>query len=257
MDLFLSGKKALVTGAGRGIGKAICESLARENVSIAAVARTRSDLDALGESLPSLKRYAKDLSSEKEVDALIEELIREDHEPDIIVHNVGGNLGVTEPLCTVADWKSVMRINIEIPIQINRVFIPKMQQKQWGRICHISSIAGLENQGPPPYCAAKAAMIAYVRSMGRFVAKDHVILTSVLPGAVLTQGGYWDVAAKERPDHVSKYLKDRMAIQRFGEPKEISELVTFLCSEHASFCVGSAFLADGGQGRVFYNQSEI
>ena len=77
-------------------------------------------------------------------------------------------------------------------------------------------------------------------------------MTSVLPGAVLTEGGYWDVASRERPEHVKNYLRNRMAIKRFGKPKEISELVTFLCSEHASFCVGTNLLADGGQGRVFY-----
>ena len=73
-----------------------------------------------------------------------------------------------------------------------------------------------------------------------------------MPGAVLTPGGYWDDALKNRPNHVSKYLNDRMAIKRFGEIKEISELVTFMCSEHSSFCVGTAVLADGGQGRLFY-----
>ena len=75
-----------------------------------------------------------------------------------------------------------------------------------------------------------------------------------MPGAVLTEGGYWDEAQRNRPEHVSTYLKDRMAIQRFGTEEEISEAVAFLVSEHASFLVGSILLADGGQGRVFYPQ---
>jgi 3-oxoacyl-[acyl-carrier protein] reductase len=131
-----------------------------------------------------------------------------------------------------------------------------MQNKQWGRICHISSISALENQGPPSYCAAKLALNAYVRSVGRYVSSDNVIMTSVLPGAVLSEGGYWDIASKERPDHVAKYLEDRMAIKRFGTVEEISKAVVFLCSEHASFCVGSSLLIDGGQGRVFHQGSE-
>ena len=126
------------------------------------------------------------------------------------------------------------------------------KRQKWGRICHVSSISALENQGPPAYCAAKSALNAYVRSLGRFVAADNVILTSVMPGAVFTKDGYWDVAARERPAHVEKYLNERMAIRRFGRVEEISELVAFLCSEHSSFCVGSCVLADGGQGRAFY-----
>jgi 3-oxoacyl-[acyl-carrier protein] reductase len=84
------------------------------------------------------------------------------------------------------------------------------------------------------------------------VSADNVILTSVMPGAVFTNGGYWDHASRERPAHVEKYLNERMAIRRFGRIEEISELVAFLCSDRSSFCVGSALLADGGQGRVFY-----
>ena len=73
-----------------------------------------------------------------------------------------------------------------------------------------------------------------------------------MPGAIFTKDGYWDTALQDRPDHVTKYLNERMAIRRFGRVEEISELVAFLCSEQASFCVGSALLADGGQGRSFY-----
>lgn len=255
MDLYLEEKVALVTGAGRGIGNAVCRSLAKEGAMIIAVSRTLSDLEQLSHAIPKLTYFALDLAKIEEVNYLISELEVKQIVPDIIVHNVGGNLGITDPLCSLEEWQSVMRINLEIPIQLNRVFIPKMQQKQWGRICHISSISALENQGPPSYCAAKAALIAYTRSVGRFYSKDNVVLTSVLPGAIFTKGGYWDTASRKRPEHVEKYLKERMAIQRFGRTEEISELVTFFCSEHASFCIGSSILADGGQGRVFFDES--
>ena len=147
-----------------------------------------------------------------------------------------------------------MQLNVEVAIRINQSFIPAMIEKKWGRICHISSISALENQGPPAYCAAKAALNAYVRSLGRYVSPHNVILTSVMPGAVLTKDGYWDKASLERPEHVSKYLKERMAIKRFGKLNEISNLVAVMCSDLASFCVGTALLVDGGQGRVFYSQ---
>lgn len=260
MDLGIVGKIALITGAGRGLGKNMASCLAREGATLIVNSRSREDLELLLKELPpsqstiSHRFFCEDLSSVGGPQKLIEFLKDQNIDPDIIVHNVGGNLDISDPFCSLEDWRSVMRINLEVPIELNRYFIPRMQKKKWGRVCHVSSISGLENQGPPSYCAAKAGLIAYARSLGRFVAKDGVVVTSILPGAVYTEGGYWDIASKTRPGHVEKYLSERMAIQRFGKPEEIGEIVAFLCSNLSSFCVGSAFLVDGGQGRVFFNQ---
>ena len=98
--------------------------------------------------------------------------------PDIIVNNVGGNLGYTDPLGSSDEWKKVMYLNVEVAVELNRAFIPHMIKKKWGRICHISSIAALENQGSPAYCSSKAALNAYVRSVARYVAKHNVIYFS-------------------------------------------------------------------------------
>jgi len=254
MDLGIDSKVALITGAGRGLGHAIAQSLAREGADVIAVSRTEKHLISLMKLLPNSnnKYLSLDLEDEDAVDQIESFLKEKNIKPDIIVNNAGGNLDINDPLCSSKEWRRVLKFNLELAVEINHRYIPYMQQKKWGRICHISSIAGLENQGSPPYCAAKAALNAYVRSVGRYVSPDNVIMTSILPGAVLTEGGYWDVASRERPEHVENYLSSRMAIKRFGEPKEISELVAFMCSEHASFCVGTNLLADGGQGRVFY-----
>ncbi len=256
MDLNLKNKIALVTGAGRGIGEAVCKSLAREGATIIATSRTEQDLaelvDSIGGTMSGHQHFAIDLAAAGGPETLIGQILDSGFNPDIIVNNIGGNLGFTDPLGSLDEWRQVMRANVEVAIELNRQFIPAMQRKKWGRICHISSISALENQGPPAYCASKAALNAYVRSLGRYVSPDNVILTAVMPGAVLTEGGYWDDATKNRPEHVRKYLNERMAIKRFGEVREISEVVTFLCSEHASFCVGTGVLVDGGQGRLFY-----
>ena len=256
MDLGISGKTALVTGASRGLGAAICRSLDSAGVRVIACSRNVNHLKNLVHSLtPSNHLYfVTDLSTFESTRELIRELDDQKIQIDIIVNNVGGNLNLTSPLMPSEDFWKVMHFNMSAAIELNSHFIPAMQQKNWGRICHISSISALENQGPPAYCAAKAALNAYLRSLARFVCPDNVIITGIMPGAVLTEGGYWDDAQRDRPEHVSKYLKERMAIQRFGTEKEISEAVAFMVSEHASFLVGSILLADGGQGRVFYPQ---
>lgn len=255
MNLGIQGKLALVTGAGRGLGEGVCRRLAAEGVSIFAVSRTQSDLERLVMEIGGITsghRYlALDLAAEHAPEGLIAHLGRAGLHPDIVVNNVGGNLAFTDPLGPVEEWRQVMRLNVEVAIELNRALIPAMRAAKWGRIVHISSISALENQGPPAYCAAKAALNAYVRSVGRHVAADNVVLTSLMPGAVFTPGGYWDVTSRERPEHVRKYLDERMAVRRFGRVEEITGLIAFLCSEHASFCTGSCFLADGGQGRVF------
>lgn len=260
MDLGIHGKIALITAGGRGLGKSIAQCLAREGVAIIANSRTQEDLSSLLEELApppaGLKHdfFCQDLTTDDGPQKLLQFLGEKQLFPDIVIHNLGGNLNISNPLCSLEEWRAVMRINLEIPVELNRTFIPHMQQKKWGRICHVSSISGLENQGPPSYCAAKAGLIAYTRSIGRYVAKDGLAITSILPGAVFTKGGYWDATSQNRPDHVKKYLEERMAIQRFGRPEEIGEVVAFLCSNLSSFCVGSAFLVDGGQGKVFFSQ---
>lgn len=263
MDLGICGKQALITGGGRGLGKSIAQCLAREGVAIIANSRTEEDLVSLIQELPippnGLKHhlFCKDLSAADGPQQLIQFLNENQLAPDIVIHNLGGNLNISDPLCSLEEWRSVMRINLEVPVELNKTLIPQMQKKKWGRICHVSSISGLENQGPPSYCAAKAGLIAYTRSIGRYVAKDGIAITSILPGAVFTKGGYWDSASQNRPDHVKKYLEERMAIQRFGKPEEIGNVVAFLCSNLSSFCIGSAFLVDGGQGKVFFSQDAL
>ncbi|HLO64244.1 MAG TPA: SDR family oxidoreductase [Azonexus sp.] len=254
MNLGISNKKALITGGGRGLGLNIAECLAAEGVNVTLVARTQSDLDRFLDTHGNRHRgIALDLVPEGAPARLVD-MLREDGLPDILIHNVGGTLNITDPLCGVDAWRASYRFNLEIAVELNHYLIPHLIEQKWGRVVHISSIASLENQGPPTYCAMKAALTAYTRSVGRYVSPHNVAVSSVLPGAVLTEGGYWDTASRERPEHVERYLKERMAIQRFGTPDEIGKLTTFLCSEYASFIAGSAFTADGGQGRGFlYN----
>ncbi|RJQ11491.1 MAG: SDR family oxidoreductase [Dehalococcoidia bacterium] len=257
MDLGLAGRNALVTGGGRGIGRGIAQALAAEGARVAVVARTLADVDETVTSMGGVGvghlAIAMDLTPEGAPAAFEQELRRRGFGPiDIVVHNMGGTLDITDPFCSLEDWRRVSRFNIEVAIELNLLLLPHMREQRWGRVVHISSISAVENHGPIPYCSVKAALNAYTRSLGRVVAPDGVVVTAVLPGAVMTEGGYWEVASAERPEHVEKYLADRMAIHRFGHVDEVSRLVAFLCSEHASFCIGSIVPVDGGQGRGFF-----
>ncbi len=257
MDLGLKGRRALVTGAGRGLGQAIARCLAREGVIVAVVSRTAADLETLVEDMGGRQAGHRaiplDLMPEGAPDALLTQL--SDFGPlDIAVHNAGGTLDISDPFCSIEKWRDVYRFNFEIAVELNSKILPGMCDRKWGRVCHISSISAMENHGPVPYCAMKAALTAYTRSMGGVVAPDGVVVSAVLPGAVFTEKGYWDHASVERPEHVRKYLTERQRIGRFGRPDEIGNFVTYLCSELASFNTGSIVPVDGGQGRGYFGQ---
>lgn len=252
MDLGIKNKKALVTGAGRGIGKSIAINLAKEGAKVVVVSRTESYLKEVLEEMGGEEKghymIVCDLTKEGESQRVFEELKEKFWEPDILVNNLGGTLDIKDPFCSIEDWRRVYRINLEVAIELNNLVIPNMKKKAWGRIVNVSSVAAKENQGPVTYCSAKAALNAYTRSMGRLLSPEGIIMVAIMPGAVFTKGGYWDKVSSE---YAEQYVEDRMAIKRFGTPDEISKVVTFFCSEQASFCVGSLMMVDGGQGRCF------
>lgn len=258
MDLGIRGRRALVTGAGRGLGRSIALCLAREGARVAVLSRTATDLERLvaemGGDAAGHYAVAADLTQTGIATRIVQTLEGQFGPLDIVVHNAGGTLDITDPYCQVSEWRRIWRFNLEVAIEMNLLVIPAMRERGWGRIVHVSSIAAMENQGPVPYCSIKAALTAYARSMGRVVAPDGLVMSAVLPGAVLTDGGYWDKASRERPEHVRRYLAERMAVRRFGNPNEIAQAVAFLCSEHASFFVGSIVPIDGGQGRCYFGQ---
>lgn len=258
MKLGIGNRLALVTGAGRGIGRAIAKCLAREGARVAVVSRTSSDLASLIEEIGGKDQghlgIAHDLVEENGPEEVVKILSKESGWPSIVVHNLGGALNIKDPFCSIQDWRRVNRLNFEVAVELNTLIVPNMQKNKWGRVVHISSISSMENHGPVTYCTVKAALTAYTRSFGGVVAPDGVVVSTVLPGAVFTEKGYWDITSKKNPEHVKKFLTERQRIGRFGNPEEIGNFVAFLCSDLASFNTGSIIPVDGGQGRGYFGQ---
>jgi len=249
MDLGIKGKRALVTGASRGLGRAVSLGLAEEGVKVAVVARDglliSKVVKEMGPAACGHYGVTMDLTKNKSAEALKRKLEKNFGMPDIIVHNLGGTLGIKGPLADIADYQKVWRFNIGIAIELNRLFLPHMQRGKWGRIVHISSSAAVTADASLPYCSAKAALNAYVKGLGRNVAKDSVIVSAVMPGPFMYKGSHWDNVAREDPQRLRK-LRARTALNRLAKPEEISGMVVFLCSERASFCAGSVVPVDGG-----------
>jgi 3-oxoacyl-[acyl-carrier protein] reductase len=257
MELGLKGKKAIVTGGATGIGEGICVALAKEGVKVALTSRNservKRTVTKLGGQEKGHFGLVTDITKEGEPQRVATRVLQEFGEPNIVVNNVGDTLGITDPLCPISDWRRIFRLNLEVHIELNNCFIPLMRKRKWGRIVNISAGASMENSGPVPYCSIKAAYTAYSRSMGRVLAPDGIVMSAVLPGVVFTDEGHWAKVMEERPEHAEKYLAERTVLNRFGRPEEISPMVVLLCSELASFCVGSIVPVEGGQARHYFH----
>ncbi|MGB8266570.1 MAG: SDR family NAD(P)-dependent oxidoreductase [Candidatus Velthaea sp.] len=255
MDLGLRGKTALVTAGSRGIGRACALALAAEGVRVAVCARTAADvanvLEELGGEAAGHRGFVCDLLESDAPVRLARQVVEQFQALDIVVHNLGGTLSVRGIDVPIADWRRVFRANFEVAVEINGVVLPAMLERKSGRIIAISSLAGDEHQGALPYAAAKAALNAYIRGLGRELAKSGVVVSAVSPGTVLTENGVWDIRRRTDPESVEKYIAEKLPAGAFQRPERIADIVAFLASERATEFTGSVLAADGGQGRSF------
>ncbi|MDC3376934.1 SDR family oxidoreductase [Candidatus Nanopelagicales bacterium] len=258
MDLGIGEKVALVTGGARGIGAAITSSLASEGAQVVFTSRHQATIDSYLDSIRGREFTHMPIGL---VSALERKTLREltdffeqrNWNVDILVNNAGDTLSVTEPFCGPENWQSVLDLNTHIPIALVEMLAPGMITRNWGRIVNITSCAGLENSGPVTFSTAKAALTAYTRSMGRVLGTmaDGVVMTAVFPGVVATRDGHWDVILRTDPQRAERYLAERCPIRRFGTEAEVADVVTFYCSDMASFSHGAIIPVDGGQSRHF------
>jgi 3-oxoacyl-[acyl-carrier protein] reductase len=229
LNLGIEGRTALVVGASRGIGMEIARELRAEGARVVTVARTGKcdfNMDLMAPDQPQLLIDALSMMP-----------------PDIIVHVLGGSMGITNTLASADDWAKVWRFNLGIAHDINRAFLPKMRENGWGRIVHISSNAPRLNIGYCPYASAKAALDGYVKVVSKEVSKDGVIISAVAPGIVHTPGRYFaTLDSKQATEFFDKYIP----IQRWGRAEEVAKVVAFMSSDHASYMAGSIVLIDGG-----------
>ncbi|MEY3775465.1 MAG: hypothetical protein RLZZ129_2245 [Verrucomicrobiota bacterium] len=250
MNIGIKDKVALVTGASKGIGRAIALKLAEEGARVAIVARTADTLlQVAGQLTGPVERHAAfplDLMTTEGLESLVLGLRGGLGEPDIIVHNLGGSMGVFNPMAPVEDWRKVWQYNVGIVHELNRVFLPGMVKRGWGRVVHLSTLSTTTYNGAPAYVSAKCALDGYVKSVNREFSKHNVILSAVAPGAIYSEGRHFAKLARENPAALQDYFKNHLPIQRLGTAEDISPVVAFLCSDHASFLAGTIIGVDGG-----------
>jgi len=235
----LEGKRALVTGASRGIGRAIAAELARAGADVVIGYRSGTDeAQSLATELGG-RAVQADVSSAEDAARLVEEA----GDIDILVNNAGLTRDGLLARMSDDDWRTVIDTNLSSVFYTCRAVTRPMMRKRSGSIVNVSSIVGVHgNWGQTNYAASKAGIIGFTKSLARELGSRGVRANVVAPGYVKTQ--LTDVL----PEDATKAMLDNTPLGRLGEPEDVAGAVRFLCSDEASFITGEVLLVDGGLG---------
>jgi len=255
MDMELQGKRAVVVGASRGIGRAIARSLGTEGARVALIAR---GAEALHDTVAALRQegidavaVVGDAATEAGAEAVMHAAVEALGGVDVLVNNAGGSLGSKGfDKATAAEWRTVLDLNLMAAVWCSQHAVAWMREHGGGVVLHVSSICGREYCATAPYMAAKAAMVALAKEMAVDLAKYGIRVNSVAPGSVMFPGGSWDRRAQDDPERIARMKRDDLPFGRFGTPEEVAAVVTFLCSPRASWVAGACVTVDGAQGRA-------
>ncbi len=256
MDLGIKGRVALVVGASDGMGRAIALAFAREGVNVALCARSDDLLQQVAEqarkSGVSVFAQRVDVTDGKQVADVAEAARQSLGKIDILVNCVGGSTKVG-PLVDIedADWHDSLDLNLLSGTRFARAVLPGMQERKWGRIVFISSIAGLQVTAAPAnrfveYGTSKAAIIALTKYASEHVAIDNVLINCICPGPIVTPRSWGGML----PDEVVRQRIEMVPMKRLGTMDEVADLVLFLSSERCTFITGAAIPIDGGLSRA-------
>lgn len=251
MDLKLDKKIALVTGSSRGIGKEISKILLNEGCQVILHGRNESSLKKTAKELKVGNHYVVgDVTDIQDCKKIIRSINNNFGELDILICNVGNGSSVKLGTETNNDWTKMFEINFNSTVNMINASKESLKKTK-GTITCISSIAGLEYTGAPlPYSVSKSALISYVKIISHHLAKFKIRINVVSPGNIIFPGSVWEQKLSKNSKQVKEMLK-RVALNRFGTPDEIGNVVVFLSSQSASFLTGSNIVVDGGQIRSF------
>jgi 3-oxoacyl-[acyl-carrier protein] reductase len=247
VDLGLQGRVAIVTGAGGGIGAAICQRLAAEGAKTVIVDMDRSKAETEAAKLVATGYEALAITANvidsSAVTQLVAEVIGTFHQIDILINNAGFQRDKRIVNMSDEDWDSVVDVILKGAFICSRAVLPRMLEQKWGRIVNISSRAHLGNPGQANYSAAKAGLLGFTRALALENGKHGVTVNSVAPGVVDTPA----IRGLGHFDRVRENAERTTPIARLGRVEDVADSVAFLVSERASYITGEVLHVTGGR----------
>ncbi|GAB3248158.1 3-oxoacyl-ACP reductase family protein [Chitinimonas naiadis] len=241
----LQGKVALVTGASRGIGRAIAETLARDGAIVIGTATSETGAEAISSYLKEQGfngiGLALDVNDTAAVDAALE-TVEKAYGPVLVLVN---NAGITRDQLLMRmkeeDWDAVMDTNLRSVYRLSKAVLRGMMKARWGRIISIASVVGASGSaGQTNYAAAKAGMMGFTRSLAREVGSRNITVNCVAPGFINTD------MTKSLADDYKQKLLSQIPLERLGQPQEIADAVSFLSGDKAAYVTGNTLHVNGG-----------
>lgn len=243
MDQNLNAKVALVTGASRGIGAAIADTLAQAGATVIGTATSASGAAAIAERLAPWGGHGRvlDVGADNSIEDLVAALEKKFGVIAILVNNAGITRDNLLMRMKVEEWDGIMHINLKSVFRASKAVMRGMMKARHGRIINITSVVGaMGNAGQSNYAAAKAGLIGFAKSMAREVGSRGITVNCVAPGFIDTD------MTRELPEETRKMFAAQTALGHFGSPQDIADAVLFLASDQARYITGQTLHVNGG-----------
>ncbi|RDH44330.1 3-oxoacyl-ACP reductase FabG [Zooshikella ganghwensis] len=241
----MQGKVALVTGATRGIGKAIAEQLGLAGATVIGTGTSSDSADRISAALAEKnivgRGYAMDVTDAEQVDAVIKQITEEFGAPLIVVNNAGITRDNLMLRLKLEDWQQVLDTNLTSAFRISKACLKAMTKVRWGRIINVSSVVGsMGNAGQSNYAASKAGIEGFTRALAREIGARGITVNAVAPGFIDTD------MTRELPEAHRAKLLEQIPLNRLGNPAEIASVVAFLAGDAAAYVTGETVHVNGG-----------
>ena len=251
IDLDLTGKRAVVTGASLGIGAAVVKELTDMGATVVFCARNQGSVDALADYSDKVTGLVADLGEQASTEQFLDQ-VEALGGADILVNNVGASPSRNFLYMSDEDWHALHELNMLSAVRCTRRLLPKMRSQQWGRVVMVASgAAKYPSAALIDYGTTKAAMISLSKSLARKYGADGVLVNSILPGLIHT--AMWERAATEIADASGTTMEEvlqkngkTVPVGRYGRSEEVAQVIAFLCSNAGSYVNGTAIEVDGG-----------